>query len=95
MGGADILPLGPTPDTTMRRPHVYERSVPRARRDSYQEPDRDDVQAARTVLRALPALTAAAETAGLGRLADLLDAVRDEAEHVCGEQPRPARDRPD
>ena len=95
MGGPDILPASPTPDTTMRRPHVYERSVPRARRDTYQEPDRDPVHAARTILRALPALTAAADTAGLATLADLLDAVREEAERVGGEQARPPRDQPD
>ena len=73
----------------MRRPHVYERSVPRARRDPSREPDCDRVQAARTVLRALPGLTAAAEAAGLATLADLLDAVRREAERVAGEDPGP------
>lgn len=72
----------------MRRPHVYERSVPRARRDPCREPDGDRLHAARTVLRALPGLTAGAEAAGLAALADLLEAVRREAERVAGEDPR-------
>ena len=66
----------------MRRPHVYERSVPRARRDAYQMPDSDPGEAARTVVRALAGLIASADAAGLPALVVLLDAARVEAERL-------------
>ena len=94
MGGLEVLPEGPTPDATMRRPHVYERTVPRARRDAYRERDRDSVHAAQAILRAVPGLTDAADSAGLATLADLLEAVRREAERVVGDGSRPVYDAP-
>jgi hypothetical protein len=66
----------------MRRPHVYERSVPRIRRGACAVPEGDPVKAARSVLRALQAVIATADVAGLVRLVDLLDAARREAERV-------------
>lgn len=74
----------------MRRPHVYERSVPRARREACAVPDGDPVKAARSVLRSLQAVIATADTAGLARLVDLLDAARLEAERVEAGTPPPA-----
>lgn len=73
----------------MRRPHVYERTVPRVRRDACHVPDSDPGQAARNVVRALPALIALAETAGLTTLVERLDAARIEAERVGHAQPDP------
>ncbi len=66
----------------MRRPHVYERSVPRQRRDPYEQPAADPADAALTVARAMPALIDAAEAAGLATLAGLLEAARVEAERA-------------
>ena len=66
----------------MRRPHVYERSVPRPRRDACQVPDSDPGEAARTVVRTLAGLIAAADAAGLLALVALLDAARLEAERL-------------
>ena len=66
----------------MRRPHVYERSVPRHRRDPYEQPAADPANAALTIARAMPALIDTAEAAGLATLADLLEAVRMEAERA-------------
>lgn len=66
----------------MRRPHVYERSVPRPRRDAYQVPDDDPGEAARAVVRALGGLITAADAAGLSVLVGLLDAARVEAERL-------------
>lgn len=74
----------------MRRPHVYERSAPRPRRDAFQAPEGDPLEAARAVLRGLPPLVAAAESAGLAALVDLLDAARIEAERL-GTGPVPQR----
>ncbi|MGI3899160.1 MAG: hypothetical protein ACRYGP_11775 [Janthinobacterium lividum] len=71
----------------MRRPHVYERTVPRLRREGYHVPDSDPGQAARSVVRGLPALIALAETAGLTTLVERLDAARIEAERVGHAQP--------
>ena len=48
----------------MRRPHVYERTAPRARRDVEQESGADYVPAARAVLAAVPDLLRQAEAAG-------------------------------
>ncbi len=66
----------------MRRPHVYERTVPRLRRDACHVPDGDPGQAARSIVRALPALIALAETAGLTSLVERLDVARIEAERL-------------
>ena len=72
----------------MRRPHVYERSVPRPRRDAYQATGADPGEAARSVLRSLASLIATADGAGLSVLVDLLDAARVEAERMGhGEAP--------
>ena len=53
----------------MRRPHVYERSVPRPRRDLEQEVAADYVPAARAVLDGVPELLLTAEAAGAVTLA--------------------------
>lgn len=77
------------PERAMRRPHVYERSAPRSRREGHAATGGDPGQAARAMLRTLEALTLAADEAGLVRLADLLDAAWAEAERV-GAGPAPA-----
>ena len=82
VGGPGVVASCLTPDHAMRRPHVYERSVPRARREACAVPDGDPVRAARSVLRALQAVIATADLAGLAHLVDLLDAARLEAERV-------------
>ena len=66
----------------MRRPHVYERSVPRTRRDFHQEGGADYVPAARAVLDAVPALLWEAETAGATTLARFLGQALTEAEGI-------------
>ncbi|RYC31125.1 hypothetical protein D3273_15570 [Lichenibacterium minor] len=72
----------------MRRPHVYERSAPRRRRDEGVAPGVDPAEAARGVARALPALVAMAESANLAGLASLLDAAWAEAERIEDEAGR-------
>ncbi len=90
VGGPGIADTIPSPEDRMRRPHVYERSVPRARREAYQQPEGGDRQAARVTLRALPAMMAAADAAGLTALLGLLAAARAEAERVdAGAAPGP------
>ena len=66
----------------MRRSHVYERSVPRARRDFHQEGGADYAPAARSVLDALPALLREAEAAGATTLARFLGQALTEAEGI-------------
>ena len=82
MGGPGAPVPCLTPDHAMRRPHVYERSVPRIRRGACTAPEGDPVRAARSVLRALQAVIATADAAGLAGLVDLLDAARIEAERI-------------
>lgn len=72
----------------MRRPHVYERSAPRRRRDDGVTPSVDPAEAARHVACAMPALMAMAESANLAGLASLLDAAWTEAERVGDEAGR-------
>ena len=66
----------------MRRPHVYERTVPRARRDIEQEGGADYGPAARDVLAALPVLLRKAEAAGAVTLARFLGQALTEAEGI-------------
>ena len=66
----------------MRRPHVYERSVPRARRDFEQEGGADYVPAAHALLAAVPALLREAEAAGAVTLARFLGQALTEAERI-------------
>jgi hypothetical protein len=66
----------------MRRPHVYERSAPRAKRDVEQECGGDYVPAARAVLDALPTLLRDAEAAGAITLARFLGQALTEAEGI-------------
>ena len=66
----------------MRRPHVYERSAPRRRREDGVMPGTDPADAARSIARAMPALIALAESAKLATLADLIDAAWAEAERI-------------
>ncbi len=79
----------------MRRPHVYERSAPRRRRDDGVAPGIDPAEAARHIARAMPALIALADGADLPVLAHLLDTAWAEAEKVedeaGGAGPPPAR----
>ncbi len=74
----------------MRRPHVYERSVPRARRDVEQEGGADYMPAARGVLAAVPALLREAEAAGAVTLARFLGQALTEAEGIVRRAPQPA-----
>ena len=66
----------------MRRPHVYERSVPRPRRDLEQEVAADYVPAARAVLDVVPELLHTAEAAGAITLARFLGQALSKAEGV-------------
>ena len=66
----------------MRRPHIFERSAPRFRREPYQEPRPDPGAVARGIGRQLPDLAAGAAAAGLTTLAGLLDAARIEADRL-------------
>ena len=65
----------------MRRPHVYERTAPRARRD-VEQGGADYVPAARYVLAAVPALLREAEASGAVTLARFLGQALTEAEGI-------------
>ena len=67
----------------MRRPHVYERTVPRARSEATPRAARP-VEVARGISRSLPHMIDEARAAGLDRLADALEVARVEAETVVG-----------
>ena len=71
----------------MRRPHVYERASPRARRDGEQESGADYVPAARAVLAAVPDLLRQAEAAGAVTLARYLGQALTEAEGIVRRAP--------
>jgi hypothetical protein len=71
----------------MRRPHVYERSAPRAKRDAEQECSGDYVPAARAVVDAVPALLREAEAAGAITLARFLEQALTEAEGILRRAP--------
>ena len=71
----------------MRRPHVYERSVPRARRDLEQEGGADYVPAARAVIAGVPALLREAEASGAVTLARFLGQALTEAEAILRRAP--------
>ena len=64
----------------MRRPHVYERSVPRNRRDAYQEPAGDSAIVAQAIARTLPGMIQDAEDAGLTIVASHLTRALEAAE---------------
>ncbi len=66
----------------MRRPHVFERSAPRAGRDAYSEPDSRAV-AARTLAAQLGNMIDRAEAAGLATTLAHLKRARDEAEKIA------------
>ena len=66
----------------MRRPHVYERSVPRARRDVEQDSQDDYVPAAQSAVAAFPDLLRQAEAAGAMVLARYLGQALSEAEGI-------------
>ena len=66
----------------MRRPPVYERTGPRARRNTEHEGGADCVPAARVVLNAVPALLREAEAAGAVTLARFLGQAMSEAESI-------------
>ena len=71
----------------MRRPHVYERSAPRAKRDVEQECSGDYAPAARAVLGSVPALLREAEICGATTLARLLGQALTEAEGIVRRAP--------
>ena len=71
----------------MRRPHVYERSVPRARRDFDQEGCADYGPAARAVLDAVPTLLRQAEACGAVTLARLLGQALKQADGIVMRAP--------
>ena len=71
----------------MRRPHVYERSAPRAKRDVEQGCRGDYMPAARAVLDAVPALLRHAEACGAVTLARLLGRSLTEAEGIVRRAP--------
>jgi hypothetical protein len=64
----------------MRRPHVYERSAPRAARTPYEEPATEGASAARSIAYQLGAMIVMADGAGLSALGQLLQSARTEAE---------------
>ena len=66
----------------MRRPHVYERTAPRARRDVEQESGADYGPAARAVLASVPDLLRQAEACGAVTLARFLGQALTEAEGI-------------
>ena len=66
----------------MRRPHVYERSVPRAGRDSRAELSDDYTPAARAAVASLPDLLREAEACGAVSLARFLGQALSEAEGI-------------
>lgn len=70
----------------MRRPHVYERSVPRARRDVSRGIAADGTTAARAVLDAVPALLRQAEACEAVALARCLGQALSEAEGILERQ---------
>ena len=71
----------------MRRPHVYERSVPRAKRDVEQEGRAYYGPAARAVIDAVPALLREAEACGAVTLARFLGQALTEAEGIMRRVP--------
>ena len=66
----------------MRRPHVYERSVPRAGRGTRPEPSDDYGPAARAAVAGLPDLLRQAEAAGAIALARFLGQALTESEGI-------------
>ena len=66
----------------MRRPHVYERSAPRARPDTTRTPQSDYTSAAQAVLQDVPALLRHAEASGAVTLARYLGQALSEAESI-------------
>ena len=66
----------------MRRPHVYERSAPRARRDAGHEDLADYSSAARSALASIPAILVEAEACGAVALARHLGQALSEAEGI-------------
>ena len=78
----------------MRRPHVYERSVPRTRRDAYQEPAGDSAIVAQAIARTLPAMIQDAEDAGLTIVANHLTRALEAAEGRLAEPLESAVDEP-
>ncbi|RYC31377.1 hypothetical protein D3273_13385 [Lichenibacterium minor] len=68
----------------MRRPHVYERTAPRARSEATPQAARP-AEVSRWISRSLPHMIDEARAAGLDRLADALEVARAEAETVVGQ----------
>jgi hypothetical protein len=66
----------------MRRPHVYERSAPRGKRESFQEPAQEPAEVVRAIALQLGGAIEEAEAAGLKLLAYYLDVARREAVKV-------------
>ncbi len=70
----------------MRRPHVYERTAPRARRD-VEQGGADYLPAARAAISALPELLILAEASGAITLARFLGQALTEAESIMRRVP--------
>ena len=73
----------------MRRPHVYERSVPRTRREAYQEPACDPAIVAQAITRTLPGMIQDAEDTGLTIVAGHLTRALNAAEGRSAEREPP------
>ena len=69
----------------MRRPHVFQRSAPRGRREAYRQPV-DKPATGRLIAGQLGAMIDRAEGDGLGTLAELLDRARIEAEAIAASE---------
>ena len=70
----------------MRRPHVYERSAPRPKRDHELERGEDYEPAARAAIAAVPELLILAEACGAAVLARYLGQALTEAEGIVGRE---------
>lgn len=66
----------------MRRPHVYERSVPRSSRGPHQEPE-NRAAAARLLAAQLGNMIERAEAAGLVEITKFLEDAQSEAERTA------------
>ncbi len=66
----------------MRRPHVFERSAPRSKREAYQQTADRPATGRQIALQLAPMIERAAGD-GLGELAALLDIARIEAERIA------------
>lgn len=69
----------------MRRPHVYERSAPRAAREPFRRPD-ERAEAAKAIAVEIGSLVQKAREAGLVDILECLEDALWEAEQLAAEQ---------